>query len=199
MDRLINFLLRQPFLYKLIQATVAYNGHKVIKSLLQKEIPKNTKTVLDQGCGTGEYSLLFKGKYTGIDNYGKNIEHAKKTYKEKFVLGDATDMPFRDCAFDVVFAVGLHHHLDDVDAKEAINEAMRVLKRSGKLIIIDALLPSFLLNPLGYILRKVDMGRFVRMESHTLDLLPRGMNMEKKILHGFPLDYIVLIIRKELL
>lgn len=194
MKRLIHFLMLQPFFYILVQNTIAGGGHKVIKNFLKKNVDKKAN-VLDQGCGTGEYSLLFKGRYTGIDNNRLDIKYAQQKYKGNFEFGDAAKMVnFQEETFGVVFAVGLHHHLSDHKAKQAINEAVRVCKKGGRIIVIDAMLPKNKLNLIGFILRKLDRGGHVRKFGDTLKLFPGNIKMETRILSSWPLDYVTIII-----
>lgn len=193
----INKIWEVPIFYKLLQATLAGGGHAEIKKFLLKQIPKGAKKILDQGCGTGEYSLLFGKKYTGVD-YDKNyIEHARKIYPGTFIVGDAAHMPLKDSQFDVTFAVGLHHHLTDTQAKKAISESLRVTKRGGKVVIIDAMLPKDSWNFPGLILRKMDRGGNVRKISDTLKLLPKDLIYQQKVISSFPFDYITLLIPKK--
>lgn len=185
-----------PIFYKLLQATLAGGGHSTIKKYLKKQIPKNAMSILDQGCGTGEYSLLFNDKYTGLDNSAKDIEYARKRYKGNFIVGTATKMPFKNNSFDVIFAVGLHHHLPDGLAKKAILESLRVCQQSGKVIIVDAMLPRNPLNFLGMVLRKLDRGGYVRKAENTLKLLPKGLVYKHEIISSFPFDYLTIIFQK---
>lgn len=190
--------MEKPLLYRLVQSTLAGEGHKVIKDYLINKIPKTARKILDQGCGTGEYSLLFKGvKFYGIDNNPKDIEYAGKNFKGNFFIGSADRMKaFKSNFFDVVFAVGLHHHLNDKQACEAVNEALRVVKKKGRVIIVDAMLPKEKLNIIGLILRKLDRGRFVRRIEETLKLLPLKSRYNYRILSSFPFDYICIEISK---
>jgi ubiquinone/menaquinone biosynthesis C-methylase UbiE len=175
MKAIINYLMEQPLLYKLVQSTLAGGGHDVIKKYLKKQIPKGAKKILDQGCGTGEYALLFENKYTGIDNNLEDILFAQKHYRGNFVTGSATKMDFPDKSFDTVFAVGLHHHLNDKETQKAFIEALRVTKNGGKILVVDAMLPKYFWNILGLILRKMDRGRYVRPYQKTLELLPKNL------------------------
>lgn len=191
-----NKIWEVPIFYKLLQATLAGGGHAQIKKFLFKQIPKNAKKILDQGCGTGEYSLLFGKKYTGVD-YDKNyIAHAKKIYPGSFLVGDAARMPIKDNQFDITFAVGLHHHLTDIQAKKAILESLRVTRKGGKVVVIDAMLPKDSWNFPGLFLRKMDRGGNVRKVGDTLKLLPKNLVCHEKILSSFPFDYITLVIKK---
>lgn len=196
MKRYINKIWEVPFFYKLLQTTLAGGGHAVIKSYLLSKIPKSAKKILDQGCGTGEYSLLFGEKYTGLDYDRNYINDAKKKYPGKFIIASADKMPFKDNSFDVVFAVGLHHHLDDFQARKAFKESIRVTKKGGKVIIVDAMFPKESWNLLGYFLRKMDRGGNVRALNSTLKLIPSSTRYTTEILTSFPFDYVALEIKK---
>lgn len=190
-------LMEQPLAYKFVQATLAGQGHKAIKSYLKKQIPKQAKKILDQGCGTGEYALLFGDRYTGVDINPDYIKHAGGKYPGKFVVGSATKMPFKDNLFEVCFAVGLHHHLSDSMAKKAFKESLRVVKKNGKVVVVDAMLPKNPLNFPGLILRKMDRGGHVRKWQDTLKLLPDGTKVKSKIISSYPFDYITLVLEKD--
>lgn len=193
--QLIDHLMKYPIAYVLVQNIVNGSGHKRIKEYLKKVI-RSSELVLDQGCGTGEYSLLFKN-YTGVDNNPKDIEYAQKKYVGKFMVGDAAKMDFKGFSFDSVFAVGLHHHLDEAQAKKAMTEALRVTKKGGKVVIIDAMLPVSPWNLVGLVLRKLDRGGFVRHFSKTLELLPQKTVVKYHIISTYPLDFICINITKQ--
>lgn len=197
MKAIIKFLMEQPILYKFVQETLAGGGHEIIKKFLIKQIPRKAGTILDQGCGTGEYALLFVERYTGLDNSAKDIEFAKRHYPGKFIVGNAAKMnKLKSDSFDAVFAVGLHHHLTDQMARRAFLEAIRVTKKGGKVIIIDAMLPKNPLNIPGLILRKIDRGGYVRRAKDTIKLLPKNIVYKDQIISSFPFDYITVVMVK---
>lgn len=90
-------------------------------------------TILEIGCGSGYYSEVFKAlvpggvRYTGSDYSAAMIERARKHYPSvTFEVADATQLPYADDQFDVVFnGVSLMHILDYA---AAIREAARVAK-----------------------------------------------------------------------
>lgn len=196
----IKYLMDKPFLYRVVQNVLAGRGHKAIKKYLNRQIPKGIKSVLDQGCGTGEYALLFGKKYTGIDNNPRDIKFAQNNYPGHFFCGSATEIPFKSESFNIVFTVGLHHHLNDKEARQAIKESFRVLKRNGKLVIVDAMYPKNPLNIIGLFLRKIDRGKYVRDYRDTLNLFTsspvENVNIKYEILSSFPFNYIAIIGRK---
>lgn len=195
-NKLISLLMERPLFYRLIQGTLAQQGHNTIKIFLLSNIPKNADKTLDQGCGTGEYCKLFKNHYFGIDNNSADIKYAQKNYHGKFMVGTADNLLFPDDFFDVVFAVGLHHHLNNKEFTKAVEEAIRVTKKGGRIIIIDAMLPKNRLNLVGWILRKMDRGKYVRKYQDTLKLLPPKNIFGYKILSSWPFDYIAVMLTK---
>lgn len=62
-----------------------------------------------------------------------------------FVFADATQMPFPDYTFDIVFSNEFVSHVYDID--KAVAEQIRILKKGGVMLIMDA---NFL-NPLNFI------------------------------------------------
>jgi ubiquinone/menaquinone biosynthesis C-methylase UbiE len=101
------------------------------------------KSVLDAGCGTGIFSIIFANngaaRVKGIDISEGSLETGR-SLKEKFgleniefVKEDMLRLPFKDEEFDIVWAWGTVHHTTDPLA--AITELMRVLKRGGSLFL----------------------------------------------------------------
>ena len=101
------------------------------------------KSILDAGCGTGIFSIIFANKgaerVTGIDISEGSLQTAQ-TLKEKFGLNstefqkqDMLALPFPDASFDIVWAWGTVHHT--TDPLKAISELIRVLKPSGSILL----------------------------------------------------------------
>lgn len=101
------------------------------------------KTVLDAGCGTGVFSIIFArngaAKVTGIDISPGSLGTAR-SLKEKFGLTnvefreqDMLHLPCAAASFDIVWAWGTVHHT--TDPLGAIAEFIRVLKPGGSLFL----------------------------------------------------------------
>jgi len=101
------------------------------------------RSVLDAGCGTGIFSIIFAnqgaGRVTGIDISEGSLGTARGL-KEKFGLDsaefmkqDMLDLPFPDASFDIVWAWGTVHHT--TDPFRAIDQLIRVLKPGGALLL----------------------------------------------------------------
>ena len=147
------------------------------------------RSVLEIGAGQGICSAkidLTDRKYVGVDPSSFLIERANQLYSsenQKFILGNAYELPFADQSFDSVFSVAVWHLLSDLKASAA--ELNRVLKRGGAFHIITA-------NPAGYSLwqnlyseGKLDGVRFEGLIRNTDETL------SKDILYFHPLTEIL--------
>lgn len=123
-----------------------------VRNQITKEINPINKSVLDVATGTGSLAIdLSKSaeKVVGIDLSSKMLDVAEKKRKNNnlsFVLMDASCMKFNDEEFDLVtISLGLHDMPLDIRTL-VLKEVKRVLKRDGKLYILEYDLPQ---NPLG--------------------------------------------------
>lgn len=101
------------------------------------------KHILDAGCGTGIFSLIFaeKGaiKVEGIDISEGSLETAR-SLKNKLRLQNVDfnednmlQLSFKDETFDITWAWGAVHHT--IEPLKAIEELIRVLKPGGSLLL----------------------------------------------------------------
>jgi len=104
---------------------------------------QESDAVLDIGCGKGEFTFIIAQKAKnaiGIDPDEKLVGSARQNYKCKnlsFQVGQGESLPFSSTSFDtVVFCQSLHHVPLQFQLK-SLNEAWRVLKTHGKLLIIE--------------------------------------------------------------
>ncbi len=102
--------------------------------------------VLDAGCGVGGSSIwLAKNigcKVVGISLSDNQVKHAISFAKKENITGlvtfakkDFTATGFDDASFDVVW--GLESVCHAPDKKLFINEAKRILKKDGRIVVAD--------------------------------------------------------------
>lgn len=97
---------------------------------------KGKPKILDLCCGTGHLvkPLSKLGEYTGLDFAPRMIATCKERYpKEKFVVGDAEKLPFKDKSFDCVVCFWSFHHI--TYPGQVLDEIKRVLKPGGFVLI----------------------------------------------------------------
>jgi ubiquinone/menaquinone biosynthesis C-methylase UbiE len=107
------------------------------------DIPSEA-TILDIGCGTGEFeSFILRDKpslqITGVDISEQMLLVARQKFLAhpniSFQLAGASNLPFTNHSFDIVVSASAFHFFDD--PVSALTEIKRVLKPDGKVYILD--------------------------------------------------------------
>ena len=116
--------------------------------LFAKDLAKKELTLLDVGCGKGDYPRVFNGfhatrRYLGgdLNRYDSNWRKVRNELSGGLVLDylclDALHLPFKEDSFDVILCIAVLEHIKDDGA--AVAEIARVLKRGG---VVYAWVPS---------------------------------------------------------
>ena len=120
-----------------------FYSNKFGREVLEKELEfvesklKDCKNVLSIGCGPALLEARLHKLYpemniTGLDNSKEMIVQASKAIHLEY--GDAQHLRFDDNSFDAILYVTSLEFIKDY--KKAIEEAQRVLKSKGKILIL---------------------------------------------------------------
>ncbi|MGH2366208.1 MAG: class I SAM-dependent methyltransferase, partial [Chloroflexota bacterium] len=136
-------------------------GKFAIWAELLDDLPlRGDEQVLDMGCGRGAVlamaaKLVPRGHAVGLDLWttdqsGNHPEATRRNLELEGVgdrcelrTGNMLAMPFPDAAFDLVVSSMAIHNIDERDLRhharrlQALDEAVRVLKPGGRLVITD--------------------------------------------------------------
>jgi arsenite methyltransferase len=124
--------------------------------LLDKLGLRGDERILDMGCGRGAVLLMAAQRLTtgravgvdlwrGADQSGNSAEATRRNAiaegvadRVKLHTGDMTALSFEDDSFDVVVSsLAIHNIKGRAGREQAINEAVRVLRPGGRLLIAD--------------------------------------------------------------
>lgn len=159
-------ILSHPFIYSSFQMLMG--ARTFWQDFAAKSIqPFPGMRILDIGCGPADiFAYLPDVNYWGFDISEKYINNAQTKFGRRghfqcktLQLTDLIQLPL----FDVVLALGLLHHLDDMAAESIIQLAFQALRPGGILLTVDPCLePSQ--NPIARFLILHDRGQNVREE-----------------------------------
>ena len=111
----------------------------VIKNVIE-DLNQPAAKILDLGCGKGRYlRKLLKDfpecKYFGADISLKVMKYFEDCKEIETKQGSLTNIPYEDNMFDIVYTCEALEHA--VDIESSVREMARVVKPTGKMIIID--------------------------------------------------------------
>ena len=150
-DKPVSSSLYDAEYYK--SANHGYSEFLENKGLPQEIMKKVTKidvqgkTVLDLGCGRGEfvrYCTTKGAEVYGIDYSDASVNISKKTLADlsenirshaHIKKMDVKKLKFEDNTFDLITGFDIIEHLHDWELKEAISEIKRVIKPQGQLLL----------------------------------------------------------------
>jgi len=96
------------------------------------------KKVLDVGCGKGRFAIQIKKRFPTCEIHGVDISKALLQNIPASIItkkGSILNLPYEDESFDGVFCIEVLEHA--LRTNRAISELCRVLKKGGRLVIID--------------------------------------------------------------
>jgi len=142
---------------------------------LLKYIPDKKGKILDVACGKGATTRYLCKYYDPSSVVGINIskQQLKKCEQNApgctFLEMDATNMDFPDASFHNVICVEAAFHFDT--RQKFLNEAQRVLKPGGRLLLADMLLPREALHqPPANVVKDVDAYRALLRQANFTGL-----------------------------
>ena len=130
------------------------------KKTIQELNPKESEYYLDIGTGTGDlaFELLSqspKSQVDAIDPSEKMLAVARDkalslgvSKRPRFQNADALNLPMPECFFDGIVSGFCFRNIEN--RLNALKEMHRVLKTSGKLLILEATYPENSIVRLGY-------------------------------------------------
>ena len=118
------------------------------RNIVAKLVSESKGYLLEVCAGTCEHSIKIAKLNSEIniiatDKSNKMLQVAKRTIKRNHILNidvqamDATNLNFENEKFDIVVLSLALHELKETTQRKVLTEIYRVLKKSGKLIVVE--------------------------------------------------------------
>jgi ubiquinone/menaquinone biosynthesis C-methylase UbiE len=180
-----------PVLFIVLRG-ILENDFKAIRAVIRKDLKLGQGLrSLDLGCGPGAFADLFDGDdYVGVDLNARYIDHARRTRKGAFLVGDARRVELPDGRFDQVLIFGLLHHLPDEDVRAVLKECRRLLAPGGRILAIEDIPAISRLNLIGHLIHHVENGEHIRPADEYRRLYGEAARVEREeVLQSGICDY----------
>jgi SAM-dependent methyltransferase len=119
------------------ERAVAFCAVDPLRPLFEKYLRPDS-LMLEGGCGLGNYAAYYAARgyrVIGLDFAQRALQTLKKRQPHLPVCGgDVSRLPFADKTFDVYYSGGVVEHFEG-GARDSLNEARRILKDDGVLLI----------------------------------------------------------------
>jgi ubiquinone/menaquinone biosynthesis C-methylase UbiE len=148
----------------------------------------STEIVLDIACGTGEFERIVMVEQSTQQIVGVDISEQMLAIAQQklhtfsnvsFQIANASALPFADHSFDVVVSANAFHYFDNPAI--ALKEMKRVLKPSGRVVILDWCRNFLVCQICDVLLKLIDPGHrqcYTQEEFHHL-LITTGFKIER--------------------
>lgn len=161
----LSLVLNHPVAYRMFQRWVGADFSRKTY-LTEYAKPAPGEKILDLGCGPGDIlHYLPDVNYTGLDLNPEYIRAARERFgsKGRFCCADVgmATIEGEHGTFDLVMAIGILHHLDDLQAGQLFALARRALGPNGRLVTFDGCYVSGQSRVARWLLAR-DRGQFVR-------------------------------------
>jgi ubiquinone/menaquinone biosynthesis C-methylase UbiE len=144
MLELLHRIAALPWVYDIIQ--FAFGGgiiYRKVRKILQNYA--NPTSIIDIGGGTGIalrhviQPILPKSRYFCLDIDPLKLSELWQTAPAAVgIIGDAARLPIASQQFDCVIMMAVTHHIQDEEIEGIFRECIRVLRRDGIFIFLDA-------------------------------------------------------------
>jgi len=134
---LVDTIAGHPAVYNLLQDLA---GRRAIFRRIQPWLDQLSGCVLDIGGGTGRIVELLPAaaRYVCLDHDAHKLGSSRGPRRASGLVADAAALPFASGTIDCALLIAVTHHLDEDGLRKVLSEIGRVLRPSGRFIMLDA-------------------------------------------------------------
>lgn len=118
----------------------SWDFNRFYHAFLLQRLPSVVDSLLDVGCGTGDFSRLVAsrcGHVTAVDLSPGMIDHATQLLAPanlRFLIADVFSADLSPASFDAIVSIAALHHMNLPDA---LDRLASLLRPGGTLVILD--------------------------------------------------------------
>jgi ubiquinone/menaquinone biosynthesis C-methylase UbiE len=178
---------------------------KTLSVLLEQAAVQPGERVLDLACGTGELERRLVASVpeaggVGMDVAPMMIEQARAKLDDQpsfsFLQGDVHELPLDDSSFDVVVSASSLHYFTHPMA--VLREATRVLRPSGRFVVLDWCRDYWTCRLMDALLRRVDPAhhRCYSLAEVTSLLGAAGLHVHSAFRYRFDVEWGMMVVEE---
>jgi ubiquinone/menaquinone biosynthesis C-methylase UbiE len=130
--------------------------------------------IIDVGGGTGLIAKVLRSKKQNDDimviDLSRSMLQKVKDPTLSVVQGDVTAFPLKDETFSIAILVNTVHHIYETKQQAALREVFRILKKQGRVFIIEISHPNTFLSNLFIKIEKILVGKTHHLTADKMQL-----------------------------
>jgi ubiquinone/menaquinone biosynthesis C-methylase UbiE len=130
--------------------------------------------IIDVGGGTGLIAKVLRSKTQNDDimviDLSRSMLQKVKDPTLSVVQGDVTAFPLKDETFSLAILVKTVHHIYETKQQVALREVFRILKKQGRIFIIEIWYPNTFLSNLFIKIEKILVGKTHHLTADKMQL-----------------------------
>jgi ubiquinone/menaquinone biosynthesis C-methylase UbiE len=121
------------------------------------------ETIIDVGGGTGLIAKVLRKMTQENDivviDLSRSMLQKVGDPALSVIQGDVTSFPLKNETFTLAIMINTIHHIDEIKQQFALSEVFRILKKQGRIFIIDIWFPNTFLSNLFVKIEKMLVGK----------------------------------------
>jgi len=130
--------------------------------------------IIDVGGGTGLIAKVLRSKKQNDDimviDLSRSMLQKVKDPTLSVVQGDVTAFPLKDETFTLAILVNTVHHIYETKQQAALQEVFRILKKQGRIFIIEISHPNTFFSNLFIKIEKILVGKTHHLTADRMQL-----------------------------
>ena len=139
--------------------------------------------IIDVGGGTGLVAKVLRSKKQNDDimviDLSRSMLQKVKDSTLSVIQGDVTTIPLRDETFTLAILINTIHHIDETKQQVVMREVFRILKKQGRIFIIEISHPNTFFSNLFIKIEKILVGKTYHLTADKMQRITQEAGFHK--------------------